>query len=444
MTLFISSVQVAARATTGTQDFEIPRFGAAKTAVFFLSRATVLNTSTDHGLLMCGFTDGSTNHASVCSVENGVADENANRWTRSVACIQVLDPTVAAGASAGVAVFDSWLPNGVRINWTEAPDDDWLITCVLFGGSDLSAYAGVASVTGSTTLEVTAPGADTDVAFFAMTNATGGAPSGASASHCIGFFANDGTTDHNKCMFWGAQDGAASGVPYAEARDDACILNGFVGSTTARRHAEQITNGFQLVSDASGNLPISYLALNFNGNYKALAGHLDSPGAGAEVITTTGFRARFLAMLGCGLDTIDTRVVSGDASSFAAGVADDSGRYAASKEFCHSLTDEGGAATLNTQSRANTKLIEVPIPVGTEGDVATLTSFAYEATTLDFSSATLDGLYPWLAIEADVIVPNLLNSAYGAEGDGPLVDPESAVGGAYGASGTGVLTEAYG
>jgi hypothetical protein len=313
------------------------------------------------------------------------------------ACIALLFPNLSS--DDGYAVFDSWITNGVRVDWLDAFSDDWLVTCVLFGGTDLSAHVGTASVSGSTPLDVTAPGADTEVAFFISSHAGDrvitDTPS-AQSTFNFGMFAYDGGSNHSRCMTQVCTDGSSSGDPYRELNTSNVLLNMFQSSTFARRSCQQITNGFRLTSTNSGDATCYYLALSFNGNYSAEMGEIVAPGTGSEVVTAPGFKPQFLACMSVG--TGGGRQSGDSASSMGVGVAD------ATNEYSHTITDENGAATINAQSLAVASLIDTPLKDGTTGDVATVTSFDTNGFTLDFSAANEDGAHTWLVIEEDVIV----------------------------------------
>jgi hypothetical protein len=425
------------------QDFTVPGFGTPKAAMFIVTRANVSGAADDHASIMKGLTDGVRDRCVVNSVEHGVGSENTYRWMVNDACILFMDPT--DGSSAGYATFDSWITNGVRVNWQEAPAGDWLITCVLLGGSDLSPYVGTVVCSGGTTLNVTAPGADTDAAFFissfaADSTAISGSSS-ANATFGFGMFAKDsGAANHRTCITWGAADAQSSGDPYTVSRVNDVLNNIFQGSSFGRRLCSQITNGFSLVATAVGGMTAYYLALNFNDNYEATLFTIDSPGSGSEVITAPGFKPQCLFMFGSMVPNSDTIYQDDDASTFAIGVSD------ATNSYCHSITDDDAAATIDAQSKAHTLAIEVPEQAGGTGDAAELTSFDTLGFTLNFTDALQDGFYGWLVIEEGegIVITVTLNSAYGAEGDGPLSFPSDASGGAYGSAGTGILTEAYG
>ena len=133
----IEMVTVAANTSTGTQDFTVAGFGTPKGAIFLVSYGTANGTAVNHAMLSVGFTDGTRQRAIGIRVENAVVGgSDTGNIESSTACI--LTALNSADTTDGVATFDSWITDGVRVNWTDAPPSAYLVTCILFGGSGVS------------------------------------------------------------------------------------------------------------------------------------------------------------------------------------------------------------------------------------------------------------------------------------------------------------------
>jgi hypothetical protein len=115
-----------------------------KAAIFILGSGITDGTAADEARFAIGFCTGATNEGYIGWQEQHNVGTSVTDTTQSnVLSIGILDP--GAGTTAGDADFDSFITNGVRINWQDAPDAAYLMTVILFGGTDLSAHANVLS-----------------------------------------------------------------------------------------------------------------------------------------------------------------------------------------------------------------------------------------------------------------------------------------------------------
>ena len=100
-------------------------------AIFFTNTALTDGTIADHFYTAVGFTDGTTEGCMRADAEDGQTTTDAQRG-------QFADNSViryyAPGTNTveGIAHFDSWVPNGVVINWDQNNFDANLITVVFF------------------------------------------------------------------------------------------------------------------------------------------------------------------------------------------------------------------------------------------------------------------------------------------------------------------------
>ena len=158
MGIKIRTAQFAVNTSTGTQDFTISGFGASgtvKAAMFSISAGTTAGTEVAHAVLSFGFTDGTNDRCTAMLSRDALATSDTyHRWF-SDACIAIL--ATADGTVDGEAAFDSFITNGVRINWGNAPSAAFLMNVTLYGddGSDLSVAVGDADSPATTAAAAT-------------------------------------------------------------------------------------------------------------------------------------------------------------------------------------------------------------------------------------------------------------------------------------------------
>ena len=137
MPLKVAIAQAAARSGTGTQDFTDSGAGFSsdvKAAIFIGSNATTADTATGQGHFRLGLaaaTGGNTQAAFATISRTSTTTYAATRTVQTAACYTARSGTTTPSA---VAAIDSWLSNGIRINWTDASEENELVTALLLGG----------------------------------------------------------------------------------------------------------------------------------------------------------------------------------------------------------------------------------------------------------------------------------------------------------------------
>lgn len=138
---------------TGIQDLIGTTFIPKGAIVWFTGNNTP-DTFIEGSLFGFGFTDG-TNSRCYCNVsEDAQATSDCARIARNDAIIVILNRTGTVGTIDGQASMVSWLSNGMRINWTDAPASAFKIHVLFFGGNDLTdVKVGDISVTANATVQ---------------------------------------------------------------------------------------------------------------------------------------------------------------------------------------------------------------------------------------------------------------------------------------------------
>jgi len=146
----VQKIQVACKTSSGTQDITIPGFGTPKAAMVIISGNTAEGVVVDNHVGQ-GATDG-TNQWGVASWSEDASAFADSRSHQSNADFVVFNkPNTTA---AWKASFSSWITDGIRIDWgTDFPDAGYLITVILFTGTDLNVkcdWVVATAATGST------------------------------------------------------------------------------------------------------------------------------------------------------------------------------------------------------------------------------------------------------------------------------------------------------
>ncbi len=133
MAFRIDTVTAAANTSTGLQTFTGVLGGLVPTAyILTVTRGIIAGTEAIGGLMSQGFSDGTSNSCLSTYNENGVTTTDTGRACRADACIYILGDEVTT--IEGIAVHSSFSNNTVTINWTDAPDAAYIVTCKMFAG----------------------------------------------------------------------------------------------------------------------------------------------------------------------------------------------------------------------------------------------------------------------------------------------------------------------
>lgn len=124
--------------STGTKDFTAPGVGGTPLgAVVMIGRTDVVNGHDDDLSLSWGCTDGTTTiMVAGRSLDEGVLSSCSNYSADNGQIGGVLDPADAVGSFDVVADFDSFIANGIRLDFTTVDGFAWRVVVVLFFGTD--------------------------------------------------------------------------------------------------------------------------------------------------------------------------------------------------------------------------------------------------------------------------------------------------------------------
>ncbi len=380
MAEFAIVAQAARTGSTGTQDFTVSGFGTPKAVLFFGSHGTVAGTRVDHAGLFVGMTDGrgsgTYQFSTAVRAEDGSASDATSNPYKTY-CLVIPDATTST--KDGSATFDSWITDGVRINWDDVPANGVLVTAVLMGGAGIAnAYCGVVTPSGTldASVDVTAPGFTPTVVVTCANIANFNGTPDSNIDLSLGFVVNDGANTQRSANW----HHVTPTVPTVLA----AVLD---GNSVARRASGvengpelQIqdfdANGFSVYSRVSVSAPfqeLAYLALQFSGLTATVRDDASPTGTGDETITGAGFTPQFALLLHTSTVSVGTAELDADAEVFGLSA------ITTPAQACAGCWDQDNVNPANCESLTDTKAIA-------------LTKNGAAFTTATFSSWTGDGL----------------------------------------------------
>lgn len=390
MAVSVAVMQAAATVNTApyTQDFTIAGFGTPKAALFFVTWGTVNGTAGAHAVFCTGMTDGTTHLCTAVGSRSTQADTVS--WSRAAQDEVIYLPWYDGVNINGEANFDSWITDGVRINWANAPDAAYLITVVLFGGTDLSADVSLItpSATEDATVDVATIGFEPDQVIVLFPGSTGdfNDTKAVNLSMSIGFCDNGGSLVQ-RCVAIGEADNVAAGEPAAVLCTDRVAKRIISDAEQAGYELGTFdASGFSVTTrNAAESNAFAALSLNYNSAVSHWVGSVDTPtSTGNDAITSPSFTPQ-LVMLGLSfLAAEDTLAVDGNGGAFGIGVFDDSGA-----DYSNAIAIEDASATTDTESIADDEAINLHQDDGSAGLVAPYVSMDANGWTLNYT--TTDG-----------------------------------------------------
>lgn len=402
MGIKVQSTRVACATSNGTQDITIADFGTPKAAFISVVHATADGTATDGAVLGYGLTDG-TVQVSICAEDQHGQDTTDNyRYKDETVLISILDGG-GSGSREGYASFDSWIANGIRIDWTDAPPSGYLLIVTLFGGTDLSVYAGDQSLgTGTSSINITSVGFEADVVlgfYRTSISATG-------ARISTGFAHNNraGTVTARSIAHYG-RDAQGTSVSSSHLREDAILT---VLNPDAEAWYLSISDfdadGFTIQpSSNTSSQYFSYLALRFGADPLVdgkVYTYTTPTSTGSNTDAGAGFTPQAILYF-TGLCEAAATVYSDNRGGAVGYAAID-----ATAQYHNTYAAEDGEDTSDTQSLSDDQAFNQPDDDGTTIAAATFTSFGATGATYSYSTAPATAK-KWiaLAIEAEAGEP---------------------------------------
>jgi hypothetical protein len=399
MSVFVAVTRAACNTGVGNQDFTTTdlRGLTPKAAYFIVSLATTNDTATAHAVFGTGAaTATDARWSTVFSAEDGQASSDSSRDGSTTTCVTILDGN---GAVDGAADFVSFITNGVRINWSNAPGAAYLMTVILFAGTDLSAACDVftAAANENDTVDVNTIGFEPDLVLLVCPGLSSFASSGGNAYGAFGAAVNDGSDSQACWLFYDDNAETTTSVAAMISNAYGTGQHNAAGWIWAGEIGTFDSSGFSCTTrqGGAGTDQVGYLALSFGGAADVWLSTLATPtSTGNQSQTGPGFLPQFVM---CGLTqmpALNTTTTDANAGSVGLGVFDGDDAYSTTAQ------DEDNQATSDCQCIVDTIPVNCPNDDGTTGHEASFVSFDSDGWTWNFTSTEGTAVYYWaLAIE---------------------------------------------
>lgn len=362
---------------TETQDVTITGFGTPSAAIFILSACEIDDTIDGNTYLGIGFTDGTNQNCTVMRSTDAQATSSTRRSSTTSRCIFYVDGSIEYS-------FNSWITNGVRITCDTPASTDFLCTCILIGGTDVSnAFVGAHDDLGTTatSTDITAPGFEPDLVLMTCIGANTLANNATNALLSFGIGINDGVDTQSQISF-SSVHGEASATTTAFVSNDSIVSQVFNGAESwTASIGTYDASGFTLTTDAGAGADcIFYLALKFSNSPDIDLFDLTIPTSGNYAETTPNFTPSFGMIVGLqGPTTRNTVATSSQYSAFISAF-DDNGIYT------NSATDEDAAATTVSKNLSSDQFRILDYQGSANAALAS--SYAFDSQGWDFTLST--------------------------------------------------------
>lgn len=371
---------------SNTVDLTVSGFGTATAAVIFLSRAaTADNPSTNAGF-STGFWTASTQSAVAVQMDSGLSasTETARAITTGRAA-QLL--SAASGTSDDSSFYEltaSSITDGIRLTVSSSSASlTYYVYAILFKGTT-NVYVGSQSLgTGTSAIDITAPGFKPDLVLF-HTNGDASAPRiNNNAIYSIGVAHNNSsdTVSQGMAGFWSEDN-------QSDTDSGSYIRSGYVAGQVFNGTASWLASvgsfdasGFSITPSASANNdPVYFLALELADPDDAYVGIVDSKtSTGTQAYTGAGFTPEVLGLIQTACTAEATITTQG---SIAFGTTD------GTRTRVFSVRDANGAATTDCGSKSKDQPLYIRLNDGTVDAEASLSSFDADGWTLNYSDGS--------------------------------------------------------
>jgi hypothetical protein len=371
--------------TSGTLDVTISGFGTPKAAIFIATDTLSNGAFRSNASMSVGFTDGSRHWTTAFYDKHGQSNTLTSRLQRTGSVVSYIN-SLGTGTFLNYT-FNSWITDGVRINWgSGSTSANRYCTVILIGGSDVAdAYVNYIDDLGTSTAGVSV----TDPSFqpnclFVTGSGNASAPPAVNAAGILTFGAaiDNGSSIEQAATLIGATTSVGVAVNTAYTANDAVCGQAYSNNLGWKAGVSSFdTNGFTLTPTASaGNDIVGYLALRITNNPDLKVKTTSVPASGSTYSESgIGFEPSFgLVSLTGSADAINT-VDSSSVYSFSASAFD------ASSVFTESITSADAATITKTSSYSADKLAGILSTPAVEYEAS---SYSFDSDGWDFTLAS--------------------------------------------------------
>lgn len=379
--------------TTGTVDFTVADFGTPTAAMFFLSYATTDGTLREATYFRSiGFTDGTNDRCVAGGSQDGAGTSVTGRSSSDAFC--VMQCNEESGASDKTGAFNSWITNGVRLDWTVTTGSAAMtIVCVLFKGtSDVTVGTITPNATENGTAAISSLSYEPDFIFFGCNGDDIAAGGSANNVFSFGCAANEASINQRATFGYDedAQGTMDSGVYVSTNRCCGQFFNGSV-SWSAELTAFA-ANGFTITTrgGATGSDDMIYFAIGSSGISFDLQ-TIDSTTTATTKKYSTSFQTDAIIGNMTFASAIDTAEGTDRNVSFAASNGDG--------EYSIGGASLNGASTSDTYNITNAKVVDFNYGASwADSLIADVDSYDSDGITFNWTDVDGSARYGWALI----------------------------------------------
>lgn len=359
----------------GTVDLTVSGFGTVQAAVVFCSNANSTSNPQDFFFTSVGFWDGvnSVQHSYSQYSGHGGGTADSARYSSKALVINLSSVTGTCSA----------ITDGIRITQGGTSTLPRYITAILINGVTDVHLAEQNLGTGTSPIDITAPGFKPSLVFFGSSGLGAAPASGTFSSMSFGVAHNnssDTVTQGYICC--NSDNGAATmdtmsivshSYIAAQLTNNAAVWQASVGSFDP--------SGFSITPSASASSDyLSYLAIELADPDDCWVDILDAATSTGDLSQSgIGFEPQVVG-LACNMATSLDTVTSGATINLGAGDG--------TTQQCISGSDENGAGTSDTSNEADTSnILQILNDDGTQDGLASLSTLDSDGFTLNYSDA---------------------------------------------------------
>ena len=368
------------RTTTGLQDFKIPGFGLPIGAIFVLSEAQVDGVQTDQHAFSVGASDGSNHWVAASFSDHNPTTSNTAVRSAQDEVFMILD--TGSGVVDAEGNFDSFIPDGVRLNVTVVGNPSGrLLTVYLIGGDGVSFKVDAINGPAASSAATYTTGFKSHAIFLFRNGQFDDNVSSAGVFR-FGFAGLNGSTITQCCYSQLTVDGSANQDVRAIVSTDK--IHAVEGDAVAKQLVvTAITSTtFDLTAGTTDQTAgvFGYFSIGLGSTGQAWAGIKDTPTkTGKHTFTGADFLPTFGMMMPNMVTSVDSDKTNAEAGAY--GLC---GFYV-DAEFSNSWADEDASALMDNQSVSDDQAINLDQDDGSDGFEATFDSFSGHSVKLDFS-----------------------------------------------------------
>lgn len=401
-----------------TTDFVMPGFGTPKAVELFWSRddppESVITSYCTFGV---GVFDGTRNHAAMSRTRNGASTSECENYGASTNCYGLIATTTQTITDLATGSF---ITDGFRLTFSVAPARAAEVVCILYGGSDMLARAGLFNATVADD-DITDPAFKPSLVKIFGTRQeiddTFGTPSN---RFSYGVVSQNSDVVVQRNISYDDPDNVGTSTLAMSINNNSAMnettVSG-IGHTAVLSGFD--ANGFTVEFDdgASAGHQGIYLALK-PGTLLTYVGDFAMPtSTGTDVQTGVGFRPQIIGTLPSRVTAFNTLKTDLSASnwSFGAGTRLDSAYL--------SLSSEDAAATMVTFQNAGRHILHLLDEDGTETDFAKASLQSLDSDGFSFywhdKITTAGNVLVWaIQEESEVLGPRFVDSRANVEVNG--------------------------